>query len=284
MVLKKLNYVYQNQTPFTHQALFNISSVIPGGSFTMIVGKTGSGKSTLLQQLDALLLPTSGTIKFGKVAWGSSVSRKKVRLIRQRIGIVFQIPSKQLFGDTVKDDLMFGPLNFHFNECQSKRFVQQSLKLLKIPNDLLFKSPFDLSGGQMKKVAIAGVLACHPEILLLDEPTVGLDEVSSMDLMKLIERLRLKYHLTIIMVTHEMNWVAKYATQVLVLKRGRLVADGSPLKLFQNRQLMLKTGLMPPFTIHFFYLLRHYGIYLKRIPLDQRTLADAIVRKLEMKG
>lgn len=246
----------------------------------MIVGQTGSGKSTLVQQINGLLRPTKGQVQVGKIKITPKMNGASLLNLRKNVGLVFQIPQDQLFGETVLDDLAFGPRNFNFSNKQIHTSVLRSAHDLNLSKNILMKSPFDLSGGQMKRVAIADVLACHPKILVLDEPTVGLDSFGVQKMMTLLEQLRKDYHLTIVMITHQMSLVAKYATQVLVLHRGHLLADMTPSRLFENMNLLCKAGLRLPFPPRFAKELSCLGIDLSEIPLTKDQLADLIVSKL----
>ncbi len=201
--------------------------------FVSIIGKTGSGKSTLISHMNGLLLPTEGEV----VLFDSKFTRKKnhnpkLKPIRKRIGFVFQFPEYQLFEDTVYNDIAFAPKNFGFKPDEIKSEMIKVCNMLKIDNELLKKSPFNLSGGQMRKVAIAGILAYNPDILILDEPTRGLDPKSSAEIMELFNKINKEMHKTIIMITHDMGLMYKYSTRTIVMKDARIVYDGSPEELF----------------------------------------------------
>ena len=247
----------------------------------MLVGQTGSGKSTFVQQINALLRPTKGRVLVGNRLISAHVSRQTIRSLRKTVGLVFQVPQDQLFGETVADDLAFGPRNFHFSSAEVKLAVKFGVKLAGIPENWLNRSPFDLSGGQMERVAIAGVLACRPQVLILDEPTVGLDSQGTTEVMSRLSELRRRFRLTVIMVTHRMDLVAKYATRVLVLNRGRLIANRPPRELFSDLKLLKVADLGMPFSPRFAIKLARRGLKLPRLPLDQRELARELARLLK---
>lgn len=217
-------------------ALHNINlDIAKDDEFVAVVGQTGSGKSTLVSHMNALLLPTSGEVKiFDYVITPKKRKNPKLKPIRKRIGFVFQFPEYQLFEETVLKDIMFGPKNFGIKEEEAKTKALQAAKLLGISDELLTKSPFNLSGGQMRKVAIAGILAYNPDILLLDEPTRGLDPKTASEVMAIFNKINKEYHKTIIVITHDMNLVYKYANRVIGMKDGQIHFDGKPLDLFSS--------------------------------------------------
>lgn len=211
--------------------------------FVAVVGHTGSGKSTLVQHMNALLLATTGTVKvFDHVA----TKGKPLTPIRQKVGMVFQFPEYQLFEETVEKDIMFGPLNFGQSKEKAKELAKQMIQIVGLDESLLQRSPFSLSGGQMRRVAIAGILAMEPNILILDEPTVGLDPAGQKSMMDLFRSLTNNYGKTVIIVTHDMNVVAEYASRVLVMNKGNLVFDGTPVDLFTNQSLLQTCNLDIP--------------------------------------
>lgn len=281
IIFKDVSYNYAFDDKSINNALSHISFCIHPEAFTMIVGKTGSGKSTLIQQINGLLRPTHGLVKVGSLRVRRKMNYRQIKKLRQVAGFVFQIPQDQLFGETVRDDLAFGPKNLCFNHDQIKKSVFDVADLLRI-DSLLTKSPFDLSGGQMKLVTIAGALACKPRILILDEPTAGLDHASTVRIMKVINKLRIQFHLTVVMVTHRMDLAAKYATQVLVLSQGKLMANVKPRRLFSNRELLHKAGLRLPFVPRMAAELLQRGIKLDRLPLTLSELADEITKAYRM--
>lgn len=217
------------------RALTDIDLVISDkDEFVALVGKTGSGKTTLLSHMNALLLPTEGNVKvFDYVITPKERKNPKLNKIRKRVGYVFQFPEYQLFEETVLKDIMFAPLNFGFSKEEAKEKALEIAKKLDIEK-LLNKSPFDLSGGQMRKVAIAGILSYEPDIILLDEPTRGLDPVGAKEIMDLFNDIHKTFHNTIIMITHDMNLVYEYASRVVVLKNSKITYDGKKEELFKS--------------------------------------------------
>ena len=226
-------YTYSPNTPFEHEALKGISFEIKDGSFTCLVGHTGCGKSTLIQQLNGLLAPTSGQAIIGDIIneKKNRKMRKKMRDLRRIVGLVFQFSENQLFEETVEEDVAFGPLNFGVKKDVAFELAHESLKLVGLDESFYKKSPFDLSGGEKRRVAIAGVIALQPHILVLDEPTAGLDPQGTKTLLKLIKSLN-ESGTTIVLVTHDINIVYEYATDVIVVDNGKVVEATTPDKLF----------------------------------------------------
>lgn len=212
------------------------------GEFIALVGHTGSGKSTLVQMLNALLLPTKGSVNvFGNVI--TAKPKIKLKPIRKRVGLVFQFPEYQIFEETVLKDIMFGPKNFGVENVEE---VARSIAEIMGISHLLDKSPFNLSGGQMRKVAIAGILASNPDVLILDEPTAGLDPMAKSDLLQFLKKLNEEFKKTIIIITHDMEVVAKYISRVIVLKKGHIMYDGPKRNLFENHDLVKECNLDYP--------------------------------------
>ena len=240
--LKNVYYTYQEGSPFEGQALSDISLEIKDGSYTAFVGHTGSGKSTLLQLLNGLLCPTQGEIQFDDFVLDRESDQKKMKHLRKKVGLVFQFPESQLFAETVLADVAFGPQNFGVSRERAEEIAKDKLAVVGLNDAIYNKSPFELSGGQMRRVAIAGILAIEPEILVLDEPTAGLDPVGRKELMALFETLH-KNGMTIVLVTHTMDDVANFADTVYVLKGGNLVLEGSPSSVFQEVEYLQKIQL-----------------------------------------
>ena len=228
-------------------AIKNINLEISDKSeFVSIVGKTGSGKSTLIQHMNALLLPTHGNIQiFDKVITPNKKKNPKLKEVRKRVGFVFQFPEYQLFEETVLKDIMFAPLNFGYSEAEAKNKALEIAKLLKIEH-LLNKSPFNLSGGQMRKVAIAGILSYEPDIILLDEPTRGLDPKAADDIMDMFYNIYKETGKTIILITHDMNLVYKYSTRVVVMRESEITYDGDKVTLFKDGYTYKNNHLVKP--------------------------------------
>ncbi|MFD1421710.1 energy-coupling factor ABC transporter ATP-binding protein [Lactiplantibacillus songbeiensis] len=280
ITFKQVEFTYQPGTPFETKALTDINVTIPDGSYTALIGHTGSGKSTLLQHLDALLKPTSGTVTIGDRVITPTTSNKDLKSLRQHVGIVFQFPESQLFEETVEKDIAFGPQNFGASEADALKLAAKMLTLVGLDSDLLQRSPFDLSGGQMRRVAIAGVLAMQPKVLVLDEPTAGLDPQGRLEMMEMFARLRHEQQLTIVLVTHQMDDVANYANNVIVMDHGQVVKTGTPQAIFKDPQWLAEHHLGLPKTTAFAQQLMARGMTFDEMPLTEDQLAAALVKQL----
>lgn len=277
---KQVDFTYQPGTPFETKALTDINLTIPDGSYTALIGHTGSGKSTLLQHLDALLKPTSGTVTIGDRVITPTTSNKDLKSLRQHVGIVFQFPESQLFEETVAKDIAFGPQNFGASEADALKTAAKMLTLVGLDADLLDRSPFDLSGGQMRRVAIAGVLAMQPKVLVLDEPTAGLDPQGRLEMMEMFAKLRHEQNLTVVLVTHQMDDVANYADHVIVMDQGRVVKTGAPREIFKDPQWLVDHQLGLPKTTAFAQQLMARGLTFDPMPLTEDELAADLVQQL----
>ena len=244
--LQKVSYAYSKGTPFEKRALYEVDLVIESGSYMAIIGHTGSGKSTILQHFNALLKPTEGAVLLGDRFIEAGKKQKDLKPIRNKVGIVFQFPEHQLFDETVVKDVMFGPMNFGVSEEEAYTRALEKLKLVGLPEEVYEKSPFELSGGQMRRVAIAGVLAMNPEVIVLDEPTAGLDPKGQKEMMELFYKLHQQQALTTILVTHSMEDAARYADKVAIMHEGRCVVIGEPKEIFYNEALLAEYRLLPP--------------------------------------
>ncbi|MBB5181695.1 energy-coupling factor transport system ATP-binding protein [Planomicrobium koreense] len=282
ILLQDVGYSYAKDTPFEKRALHHVNLHIPSGSYTAIIGHTGSGKSTVLQHLNALLKPTEGTVMIGERKIEEGTKAKNLRDIRRQVGIVFQFPEQQLFDETVLKDIMFGPLNYGVPEEEASRRARELVQQLGLPEDVLEKSPFDLSGGQMRRVAIAGVLAMEPDVLVLDEPTAGLDPRGRREIMDLFYRLHVEKGLTTVLVTHSMEDAARYADQIAIMHGGKCVVTGDPVTIFSNEEQLHDYRLEPPRSVR---LQRQFeekmGIKLDAISLTEEALAKNIAQALQ---
>jgi len=282
ITLQQVSYAYAKNTPFEKRALFNVDLNIPSGSYQAIIGHTGSGKSTVLQHLNALLKPTEGTIKIGQVEVKADKKNKMLREVRQKVGIVFQFPEHQLFDETVLKDIMFGPMNFGVGEEEAKRRAIELVGLLGLPEEVLEKSPFDLSGGQMRRVAIAGVLAMNPEVLVLDEPTAGLDPRGRKEIMDLFHRLHKEKGLTTVLVTHSMEDASRYADRIAIMHKGKCVLEGTPQEIFSDEDRLLDYQLELPQCIKFQKKVEQMmGMKLPSICLTEETLAKELAHLIK---
>jgi energy-coupling factor transport system ATP-binding protein len=265
--IKNLEHRYQARSPFERLALYDINLTIKEGTYVSIIGHTGSGKSTILQHLNGLLKPTKGSIQIGDYMIQSGKKQKDLKAVRKLVGIVFQFPEHQLFEETVEKDIAFGPMNFGVSEQEAILKARQSLEMVGLPESILEKSPFDLSGGQMRRVAIAGVLAMGPEVLVLDEPTAGLDPKGRKEIMDLFYRLHKEQNLTIILVTHSMEDAAKYSDEIIVMHKGTVEMHGTPREVFSEAEKLTSLGLDLPETVKLQQLLEEKGLSFNEIPL-----------------
>ena len=276
--LKNVYYTYQEGSPFEGRALSDISLEIKDGSYTAIIGHTGSGKSTLLQLLNGLLRPTKGTIQFEDFVLDNHSEPKEMKCLRKKVGLVFQFPESQLFAETVLADVAFGPQNFGVPKDKAEEIAKEKLAIVGLEEAIYDKSPFELSGGQMRRVAIAGILAIEPEILVLDEPTAGLDPAGRKELMALFEALH-KNGMTLVLVTHMMDDVANFADTVFALEAGKLVLKGSPREVFQQVDYLQKLQLGVPQITNFALQLKRRGLSLGRLPIKIEELKELLLHE-----
>ena len=256
--VKNLTHIFSAGTPFEHTALENVSFSVERGEFIGIIGHTGSGKSTLMQHLNGLLKPTSGSVLLdGQDIWSTKSNTRQARF---RVGLVFQYPEYQLFEETVYRDISFGPRNMGLDSDEIDRRVREAASFVGLTEDMLDASPFDLSGGQKRRVAIAGVIAMEPEVLILDEPTAGLDPAGRADILRNIESYRVSKNATILMVSHSMNDVARLTDRLIVLDGAHLAMDGTPNEVFANSWDLMDMGLDIPDVTRVFLELQKLGV------------------------
>lgn len=279
--LREVGYLYAMNSPFEKRALTDVNATISSGSYTAIIGHTGSGKSTLLMHLNGLLKPSEGVVKIGNTTITAGTKTKGLKEIRRHVGIVFQFPEHQLFEETVLKDIMFGPMNFGVSEEEAKKRAYELITLLGLPEDVAEKSPFDLSGGQMRRVAIAGVLAFKPSVLVLDEPTAGLDPRGRKEIMDLFKLLHKEEKLTTILVTHSMEDAARYADHIIVMSEGTSVITGTPTEVFEDNERLSKYRLGLPRTVKFQRdFEKMSGLTLPQLALTEEQLATMIASAL----
>ncbi|MEG0440535.1 MAG: energy-coupling factor ABC transporter ATP-binding protein [Solibacillus sp.] len=279
--LQQVSYAYAQGTPFEKRALFDVDFDIPTGTYQAIIGHTGSGKSTVLQHFNALLKPSSGEVHIGDKVVEAGKKAKDLKALRQKVGIVFQFPEHQLFEETVLKDIIFGPMNFGVSEEEATTRAKELIRLVGLPESVLDKSPFDLSGGQMRRVAIAGVLAMDPEIMVLDEPTAGLDPRGQKEIMDMFYVLHKERNLTTILVTHSMEDAARYADNILIMHEGKSVLSGTPREIFKDVDTLTKYRLAPPRIVRFQHKVeKMMGTALHNICLTEEELAVEIARAL----
>ena len=275
IALENVNFIYQEGTPLASTALSNVSLTIEDGSYTALIGHTGSGKSTILQLLNGLLVPSQGTVRVFDTLITSTSKNKDIRQIRKQVGLVFQVAENQIFEEPVLKDVAFGPQNFGVSEEDAEQIAREKLALVGIDESLFDRSPFELSGGQMRRVAIAGILAMEPAILVLDEPTAGLDPLGRKELMNLFKKLH-QSGMTIVLVTHLMDDVAEYANQVYVMEKGRLVKGGKPSDVFQDVVFMEEVQLGVPKITAFCKRLADRGVSFKRLPIKIEEFKESL--------
>lgn len=270
IIVDKVNYVYSAGTAYEINALDDINLKIEDGEFIGIIGHTGSGKSTLIQHLNGLIKATSGGIYFH----GQDIYDKNfdLRELRNRVGLVFQYPEHQLFETTIFDDVCFGPMNQGLDKNEAGLRAFEALRQVGIPEELFYQSPFDLSGGQKRRVAIAGVLAMKPEVLILDEPTAGLDPGGRDEILDLITRMHRERGMTVILVSHSMEDVAKYVNRIIVMNQGRIMFDDVPKEVFKNYKELEAIGLAAPQVTYLMHELRDRGL---KVDTDVTTIAEA---------
>ena len=275
IALENVSFTYQEGTPLASTALSDVSLTIEDSSYTALIGHTGSGKSTILQLLNGLLVPSQGSVRVFDTLITSTSKNKDIRQIRKQVGLVFQFPENQIFEETVLKDVAFGPQNFGVSEEDAEQIAREKLALVGIDESLFDRSPFELSGGQMRRVAIAGILAMEPAILVLDEPTAGLDPLGRKELMNLFKKLH-QSGMTIVLVTHLMDDVAEYANQVYVMEKGRLVKFGKPSDVFQDVVFMEEVQLGVPKITAFCKRLADRGVSFKRLPIKIEEFKESL--------
>lgn len=271
----QVSYVYQKGTPFEHVALRDIETTFQQGKYYAVIGQTGSGKSTLIQHFNGLLKPSTGKLQIDDITLTHKTKDKVLKQIRKRIGVVFQFPESQLFEDSVEREILFGPKNFNMPIDEVKARAYKLLIDFGFSRDILQQSPFQMSGGQMRKIAITSILAMDPDIVILDEPTAGLDPKSRDQIMKMIKKLQVEQNKTIILVTHEMNDVAKYVDEIKIMKQGQLVEECSPRKLFSDTNYVNQLHLDVPDVVKLQRDIEDkYQYYFNKIALTEDEFID----------
>ncbi len=274
--IKDLEHIYNPGTPFERKALKGITLSIPEGKVTAIIGQTGSGKSTLVQHLNGLLLPSAGTLDVAGFHIQPLLKLKDIKQLRKEVGLVFQFPEYQLFEETIEKDIAFGPKNFGTPENKASALVKKVLPMVGLDESYLERSPFELSGGQKRRVAIAGILILDPQILVLDEPTAGLDPQGAKEMMELFMDLNRKQNKTILLVTHDMDHVLNYCDHVIILSHGKVKQESDVREFFEHPEWMLKTGINPPAIIRLKMQLREKGFDIPDEVLDIESMAKCV--------
>ena len=278
--IENLTHVYMKNSPFEKKALDDVSLEINDGEFVALIGHTGSGKSTLIQHLNGLLKPTSGKI----IIDGQDILKRGVKLsdVRKKVGLVFQYPEYQLFEETIEKDIAFGPKNLGLKDEEILKRIKRAMKMVGIDyEEYKDKSPFDLSGGQKRRVAIAGVVAMEPKILILDEPTAGLDPKGRDDILSQIKTLHKDYNMTIILVSHSMEDVAKVADRIIVMNKATCILDGNPKEIFQKVDKLEEVGLAAPQITYLVQELRNKGIEIEKEIFTVDQAKEAILKYLD---
>ena len=275
ITLQQVSYTYQANTPFEGRALFGVDLEIVEGSYTALIGHTGSGKSTILQLLNGLNVPTAGSVIIDEMVITPTSVNKDIKQVRKKVGLVFQFPESQVFDETVLKDVAFGPQNFGVSKEEAEATAREKLALVGIDEELFGRSPFELSGGQMRRVAIAGILAMEPNVLVLDEPTAGLDPAGRKELMAIFKELH-QAGMTIVLVTHLMDDVANFADYVYVLEKGKVVRSGHPLAVFQEVDFMESIQLGVPKVTKFAANLERRGFVFEKLPIRIEELTEVL--------
>lgn len=282
ITFENVSYIYQQHSPFAHKAIDQLSFHIPSGTFVAIVGHTGSGKSTLIQHLNGLVQPTAGKVKIGDFELTAEKKPKHMKQLRSKVGVVFQYPEHQLFEETVAKDISFGPKNFGVGDSEIQRRVTEALQAVGLSADYVERSPFDLSGGQMRRVAIAGVLATKPNVLVLDEPTAGLDPRGQKEMIEMFYERHRSEQLTTILVTHSMEDAVTYADHVIILNKGSKYMEGKPEEVFVQKEALQQVQLDVPEMVAF--INRWNEKFHTKLPFtkqSERELATAITAVLK---
>ena len=285
--LKNVNYTYNYRTPYAREVLKDINLNVEEGSYTVIIGKTGSGKSTLIEHINGLLLPTHGEVLVNNVLIINPKSKKekrelakKLKVLRQDVAVLFQFSEQQLFETSVLKDIIFAPLNYGISEERAISKAKELIKLVGLDESYLDKSPFELSGGEMRKVALCGVLALEPKVLILDEPTVALDYKSREEIMTMVKKLKDELNMTIVLISHNMNYVLEYADKVFVLKNGKINFEGKVEELFVDEKLLKENSLEQPELLKFYNKLQENNIKLNVFPRKYEDLIGALKNKI----
>ena len=285
--LKDVSYTYNYKTPYAREVLKDINLNVEEGSYTVIIGKTGSGKSTLIEHINGLLLPTQGEVLVNNVLITNPKSKKekrelakKLKVLRQDVAVLFQFSEQQLFETSVLKDIIFAPLNYGISEERAISKAKELIKLVGLDESYLDKSPFELSGGEMRKVALCGVLALEPKVLILDEPTVALDYKSREEIMTMVKKLKDELNMTIVLISHNMNYVLEYADKVFVLKNGEISFEGTVEELFADEKLLKENSLEQPELLKFYNNLQENNIKLDVFPRKYEDLIDALKNKI----
>ncbi len=282
IIVDHVSYIYEPDTPMAHKALDDVCLNIPDGQFIGIIGHTGSGKSTLVQHLNGLVTATEGHIYYdGEDIYDKDFDKKK---LRSHVGLVFQYPEHQLFEIDVFTDVCFGPKNLGLDKKEVELRAYEALRQVGFPDEYFYQSPFDLSGGQKRRVAIAGVLAMKPKVLILDEPTAGLDPQGREEILEQIKKLQRETGITVILVSHSMEDVAEYVDRIIVMNKGKVMYDDDPDVVFMHYQELEEVGLGAPQVTYIIRALKDKGLPVNEGPTTVDEAADEIMRALQQRN
>ncbi len=284
ITFEKVSYVYSEGTPFRYAALTDVDLSFTEGKMTAIIGQTGSGKSTLVQHLNGLLKPASGKVIVLDHVIEAGKDAKGLKSLRGKVGLVFQFPEYQLFEETVIKDVAFGPKNFGVSEEEAIKKAKAALRLVGLDESFDEKSPLELSGGQKRRVAIAGILAMNPDVIVLDEPTAGLDPLGTVSMMQLFKKLNTENKKTILIVTHDMEQVYAYCDEVVVMENGKLQIHTTVDEFFKDQDRCVKLHILPPAIIRVRSLLNENGFHIDEKTKDTKSLAKAIASEVKHHG
>ncbi len=280
IAFRSLAHTYNDKTPFSYAALKDVNLTLKEGAVTAIIGETGSGKSTLVQHLNALLLPTQGELEVCGKRIVANEKPKDLKELRRNVGLVFQFPEYQLFEETVEKDIAFGPKNFGASKEEAAAIARRMLPYVGLSEEYLERSPFELSGGQKRRVAIAGILAMDPNVLVLDEPTAGLDPQGAKEMMELFVRMNREFHKTVLLVTHDMEHVLRYCDEVVVVRKGAIALHQSVKEFFRDPAILKELRITPPAIIRLREALSAKGFSLSQDLLSIEALAKAVASEV----
>ena len=284
IAFEHVSHIYSDGTPFRYMALSDVNLKLEEGKFTAIIGRTGSGKSTLVQHLNALLLPSDGTVFIMDREIKAGAEPKHLKSLRKDVGLVFQFPEYQLFEETVLKDIAFGPKNFGADEKEANARAKAAMKLVGLDAEYAERSPLELSGGQKRRVAIAGILAMEPKVLVLDEPTAGLDPEGAKTMMRLFKKINQKTGTTVLMVTHDMEQVYSYCDNVVVMENGTVRISTTVKEFFKDSSLCRELDILPPAVIRLKDELKEKGFDIDDSVNDMDSLVNAIARQVKRHG
>lgn len=280
--INQLSHIYNEATTLAKVALVDIDCTIEDGEMLALIGETGSGKSTFVQHLNALLLPSSGTIQVDDKKIEANVKATQLKALRKKVGLVFQFPEYQLFEETIEKDIAFGPLNFGVSKEEANQIAAKMIEIVGLDKSYLTKSPFECSGGEKRRIAIAGILAMDPDVLVFDEPTAGLDPKGAKDMMQLFDQLNKEMHKTIILVTHDMEQVLDYCSRVLVLSDGKILKDSDVVSFFEDIALLRQLNINPPAILRLKEALNQKGFSISKHALTIETVRDEILKEVKL--